>query len=235
MGRMSEWVLHRAKVLGMTNVEALADESGIALETVQTMLEADSLRCVSRSARAYLARALKVSVRDLESLDTGGANWIADNHQVDLDRHAPSATRSRTTKTPIPVSCPTGRGVPIVGRVISGGVVEHIDDPPAADGRRLDVRYPGLPDVFALELVVDVPPYSSGRFLAFQVIAPADVCAGELALLTRCDLPETRLCRVECVEAMTVRFLRPAPAEHPVPPVALSDIPRAARIIGTHK
>ncbi|MDB5303491.1 MAG: hypothetical protein JWM97_1040 [Phycisphaerales bacterium] len=235
MGRMSQWVLHRAKVLGMPTAGALADESGIAIETVHAMLEADSLQHIGRSARAYLARALKVSVRDLESLDAGGAKWIAVTHHVDLDRHAPKTARSRSAAMPAAVPCPAGRGVPILGRVMKGGAVEHFDDWTPLDGRRLRVRYAGVPDCFALELKTNAPPHQKGTFLAFQIIAPADLQAGDLALLTRSDASaETRLCRIEQIEASTLRLLPPANTQSTLPPVALCDILRAARIIGAH-
>ncbi|HWE93725.1 MAG TPA: hypothetical protein VG269_07090 [Tepidisphaeraceae bacterium] len=232
---MSHWVLHRARALGMPTAGALADESGIALETVEAMLEAGSLNRVGRSARGYLARALKVSLRDLESLDAGSAQWIPDARRVDLDRLSPAVARSLPVAIPQAIACAAGRGMPVFGRITEGGAVEHCDDWTPLDGRRLRVRYPGIPDAFALELAVDVLPHYAGASLAFQVIAPAGLQPGELALLTRGDsLAETRLCEIERIDADILHLLAPSELRVPFPPAAVGVILRAGRILGAH-
>ncbi|MDB5331605.1 MAG: hypothetical protein JWP03_2756 [Phycisphaerales bacterium] len=235
MGSMSKWVLHRARALGMPTAGALADESGIALQTVEALLEAGTLARVGRSARGYLARALKVSLRDLESLDAGSAQWIPDARRVDLDRLSPAVARPRLAPAPQAAPCAAGRGIPVYGRIMERGAVEHFDDWTPLDGRRLRVRYPGIPDAFALELAADVPPHHSGTSLAFQILAPAELQPGELALLTRGDsLAETRLCEIERIDSNTLHLLAPAELRVPLPPAALGDILRAGRILGAH-
>ena len=77
--------------------------------------------------------------------------------------------------------CDATKGIPILGRVLESGTVEHFDYWTPEEGRRVPVRYPGLPDVFSLELTCDVPPFMKGQCLVFQPILPEKSATGTYA------------------------------------------------------
>ena len=171
----------------------------------------------SRSARAYLARALKVSVRELEALAAGRIQWINDERRVDFDRLCATKKRPSHDKIPTAKSCDATKGIPILGRVLESGTVEHFDYWTPEEGRRVPVRYPGLPDVFSLELTCDVPPFMKGQCLVFQPILPGEIRDGELMLVT---LSDRELCRVYHTNETTLRLqsaLLPAAGMREVP------------------
>jgi hypothetical protein len=235
MGRLEEWLSHRARIVGLSWPDGVAAASDVAPETLHSIESTGTLRPLGRSTRAYVARTLRVSVRELEALAAGRIQWIADERVVDLDRLSPNAVRPLRPRAPKPFACQLSHGVPILGRVLGTGRVEHEDEWTAEDGRRLPVRYTGVPDAFALELTADTLPHCAGTCLAFQVLPPGELCDGELALITRGPPEaESALYRVGRVEPLSLR-LRPAMVGIDQSLlVPLEQILRAARVIGSH-
>ncbi|HZL34697.1 MAG TPA: hypothetical protein VFC78_05255 [Tepidisphaeraceae bacterium] len=233
MNVFSHWLLHRSGLLGIPWPAGVADAAGLPVAALQAMADAGSLAHTSRSARGYLARAMKVSVRELEALADGRTQWIADERILDIDRLSPTCLRPDLGAALVPTPCAIHRGMPILGRVAPTGIVEHFDAWTPEDGPRLPVRYPGLPDAFAVELAGDVPPYSAGMCLAFQLVPPGELADQELALLTRSDAGETQLCRVCREEPMQLRLQGCGASQRDLI-VAMADIVRAARILGAH-
>src|SRR5947209_188281 len=110
MAALSDWLLHRQQVLGLDSSESLSDASGISAATLDAIVARGTLAGVGRSLRGALARALKVTVRDLEALDEGLVEWIADGRVIDLDSLAPSHMRLAVS-APTPIDCLDSRGV----------------------------------------------------------------------------------------------------------------------------
>src|SRR4051794_29366804 len=117
MARLTEWLRHRQDLLGMASAEDLAEAAAISPGTITTILQTGTLRHVGRSARSWLARALKVTVRDLEALASGRIDWIDDSRMVDFDRLAPAPlriARESIADNLHPIPCRPEVGIPIV-------------------------------------------------------------------------------------------------------------------------
>lgn len=215
MATLRQWLIHRSALLGLNWPEGVAEAAGISPDALRAVGEHQTLSGIARSARGYLARALKVSVRDLESLAAGRVGWIDDARQVDRDRTSPGVA--------IEIPCALAVGVPIVGRIISDGRVEQ-DDRPPQDQRRLPIRYKGAPDAFALELMQDLGDFRGGTLLIFQPAPPGELREGELALLSRAEM-EVR--KIDKVVGLSLRV-----GSNVVP---LEDVLRAGRVIGVRE
>src|SRR5690349_2127518 len=93
--RLAEWLAHRERLLSIPSHDALAEAAGVRAEAVARAAGRGTLAGVGRGTRALLARALKVSLRDLEGLASGRRDWIDDDRLVELDRLAPGYVRPR--------------------------------------------------------------------------------------------------------------------------------------------
>jgi hypothetical protein len=225
---LSDWLRHRAGLLSLSWPQGVSEISGVPVAALNLIQRRQTLRGLGRSARGYLARALKVSVRELEAIGAGRIDWIADNRVLDLDRLTPNSARPIDRAAGAAVASSLHCGVPILGRILETGLVEHFDGWTPEDGRRIAVRYPGVPDAFALELEIDLPPYVAGGCLVFQTIPPGEVADGEFALLTS-DETELRVAYRD--GSMSLRTQPIAATGRRLRVIAMCDILRAARVI----
>ncbi len=175
------WLTHRAQMLGLAWPDGIHDLTGLTPRALQSVRQQGTLRPIGRSACACLARALKVSLRELEALAAGKISWITDDRIVDLDR-------LHTAPTPrelIAMACPLEQGTPVLGRIEDTGRVRHHEDWTADDGPRLAARFRGLCDPFALEWPGNAPPHLGTSHLLLQPIRPGELQPGQWAVLTR--------------------------------------------------
>jgi hypothetical protein len=229
---LKNWMIHRAKTVKLVWPHGVADAAGIEPATLALVEAIGNLRHVGRSARSYLARALKVSVRELESLDAGRIDWIGDERIVDFDLLSINASKQSASDAPIALPCPKHRGVPILGRILATGIVEHFDDWTPEDGPRLAVRYAGVPDAFALQIAADFPPFAVDTCLVFQVIPQGQLMDDQLALLTHGHGEVvTELCVVRR-EGHALRRCAASQQGLENAFIAITEIHRAARVIG---
>jgi len=237
----SQWLARRAGLLGLGAFSDLCDASGISPLTLRRVAESGLLDEIDRSARAWLARALKVPLRELESFAAGAGPSIPDSRVVDLDR-PPAASRPELAVAdlarPSPVPAPPGRGVPIVARLSPGGDIQWLDAAAPRDTPRIPVRCPGVPDAFALAVEQDSPPdLVPETFLIFRNLPASQLAPGDIALITFSDGAPAgqsvlgRLAATSDGAAAIAAFAADA-----VKPVLLhlETIVRAARLIATH-
>lgn len=234
MQPLEQWIIHRAGLIGLAWPDGVADACGLPPTTLVSIRSTGRLAGVGRSARGYLARALKVSVRQLEALAEGKIAWIDDAHSVDLDRFSPYALLPAKPVPPIALPCRHGLGVPILGKILEHGIVESSTAWSPEDGARLPVRYRGAADAFAFELAVETAMYPAGAVLAFRLIAPGELAENELALITLTpSAAECRLHRVRWHSPQSIQLL-PDRERGESAIVSLGDVIRAARLIDAH-
>ncbi len=187
----SRWLSHRSQLIGACSLTRLADLSGVNLSTLEAIAERGSLDGADRSARAWLARALKVPLKEMESFAEGAAPPIPDWRMVDLDRPGGGASARvqfpDADSCPRPITAPAGRGIPIVGRVIcSDRIIWDDSNPP--ESRRMRISYRGLTDLFALSVEDDLAPDAgNGESLIFRNVLPAHLSRGDCVLFTFSD------------------------------------------------
>ena len=236
MCRFGQWLAHRAALLGIGSHAQLADAAGLPPEAIEAAATG-SLGRVGRSARAWLARTLEVTVRDLEALAAGRIDWIADDQRVQFDRYAPAALRITPRPSAVaPVAQPCGgnRGVPVVGRIVAGGRVEFFSEFAAPDGPRLPLHFRSAPDAFALHASVGNGAFPNETSLVFRALPPGELVDDEIALLTRSDANgESQVCHVRKAGPMQLRLLSPGGSSCG-DMLSTEIIVRAARVIGTH-
>jgi hypothetical protein len=233
--KLSQWIIHREALLGIGSHDTLAEICGVARSAIGAIIERDSLAQVGRSVRAYLARGLEITVRDLEALAEGKIDWIADGHRIDAARLTPSALRTdprAAALAPAPHASPLGQGVPILGRIDADGRVEFLEDWSSEALARLPVRFRGSPDAFALR-TTSLADYPRGVTLVFRGAPPGQLPDRQPALITRSDADgESLFCYVEHEGDLSLRLISTAGEAGPLVP--LEAIVRAARVIGTH-
>ncbi|HWE03510.1 MAG TPA: hypothetical protein VG326_13985 [Tepidisphaeraceae bacterium] len=223
----SDWLSHRAALLSLSWPQGVADASGVSAAMLMMIRETQTLRGLGRSARGYLARSLKVSLRELEALAAGEIDWIADDRVLDIDRVSPHSIRPIDLGRALAVASSARQGVPILGRILETGMIEHFEAWATEDGPRIAIRYPGVPDAFALELAGDLRPYVRGECLVFQTVPPGELADGEPALLTA-DETELRIVRRD---GMSMHISPVHGAGQASRVIAMADILRAAQII----
>lgn len=235
----SRWIDHRAALLGLQTAAELANRSGIQPATLDAIVRRSSLRGVDRSTRAWLARALKVPLREMELFAAGKTPAIPDCRIVDLDRPggvaAARANPPDNRNCPRSIPAPAGRGVPIVGRIVSSERIMWFDAQIPESRSHLSITYPGLTDLFALSVAENLAPDAAeGQCLIFRNEPPPHLSPGDIVLLTFTDgtpAGHSRLGRLSatrdgaaalvpfgCVDAMPV-------------PLPLESIVRAARLL----
>ncbi len=222
------WICHRARVVGLSWPDGVADAAGLPASQLTALGTTGNIATLSRSARGYLARALRISVRELEALADGRLGWIDDARVFHVDRYSGDINRGAASA----ISYPSSSGVPILGRILEDGHVEHNENWTPQEGRRLSVRYRDMPDAFALELLCDTPVCPAGGILVFQPVVPGELCDADLAVIT-CEPmdSETLLCAVSVHAPMTLG-LRVATGEQcELLFVQRGNILRAARMI----
>jgi SOS-response transcriptional repressor LexA len=184
-GRVLDWLLHRMELVGIRSQTELADISGVSSRTINRIFTSGSLTDTERSTRVWLARTLKVSLRDLDQIADGKVETIADSRIVEWD-HCGSGridrVADRTDFTPVPAD---GDGIPIMGRVMAGGLVESFEDWDEETGLRLPLRLPGAEGVYALEIAGDsmMPAYQPGEYIILRNIPPSELRDGEDAMI----------------------------------------------------
>ena len=222
-------------MLGLSSHDALADVCGVPSSTINAIIERSSLAQVGRSFRAYLARALEITVRDLEALACGKIEWIADDHRVDAARLTPSALRTDPRASAVAsaaVPCPAGQGVPVLGRIDYNGRADLLEDFSSETLARLPVRYRGSPDAFAMR-TSSLADYPRNATLIFRGLPPGQLPDRQPALITRGDADgESLFCYIEREGDLSLRLISPAGEAGPLVPMEM--IVRAARVIGTY-
>ncbi len=234
MSRLSEWLRHRQLMLGLRSQEDLAEAAAISADQLERIFQTGTLRHTGRSARAWLARALKVTVRDLELLSFGGIEWIDDSHIVDFERLVPAPLRicrDTLTDEPSAIPCPVAHGVPIVGRILYGGTAEFYGDPSAIELDRLPLRYRAMPDAFALHMVERDEPYAITGVLIFNALPPGQIGQNQIALITRDDTADSIVGQVAKNSASRLCLLTQDGREISMP---LEAVVRAATVVGSH-
>lgn len=235
----SDWIDHRASLFGLRTVKELADRSGINPATLNTIAQSGSLRGVDRSTRAWLARALKVPLREMESFEAGKTPAIPDLRIVDLDRPggavAARTNRSERNERPKPVPAPTGRGVPIVGSIISSDQINWFAPQRPESQPRLRIAYPGLTDLFALSVAENLAPEGpEGQCLIFRNEPPPHLSPGDTVLFTFADGAPAGQSRIGQLSTTPdgAAALVPFGCPNAMPiPLLLESIVRAARLL----
>ncbi len=236
----SSWLTARAQRVGLGSITDVCDASGIAVPTLHAIVAAGSLAGTDRSTRAWLARALKVPLREMEAFAAGRAPCIPDARVVDLDRRGGSKSSDPPTGAPAPVRAPAGRGVPVVGSVDENGDVDWLSAPSSSERTiRLPIRYPGMPDLFALQTahaLRDLCP--RGACLIFLDTVPSQLQHGQIALCTLADGTDTgrtRLGRLTALPNGTAGLIPPAPLGTAPIRISTETLVRAARLIACHQ
>src|SRR6185437_6552317 len=89
-----KWLAHRAGSIGLSWPQGVADAAGVSAALLNSIGDTGNLRNIGRGARGYLARALQISVRELEALADGEIQWIDDGRIVAIDRLSPGIART---------------------------------------------------------------------------------------------------------------------------------------------
>jgi len=230
------WLIHRQALLGMEGADALADSAGVSNAVIEKMLGTGSLRGIGRSARSALARSLRITVRELESIASGEIEWINDAQQVDWDRHTPDSMRAvRPASQALSYEarwCKPAHGVPVVGSLVEGGLARFYESNPSDAAERLPVRYSGAPDAFALMATCPIQPYPVGAALVFRGLPPGQLESGQMALICGAEgIVEGRVCQVVSREDQTLKIKSTLDAEMDI---ALETVLRAAVVLAAH-
>jgi hypothetical protein len=133
--------------------------------------------------------------------------------------------------------CDASRGIPIVGRVLAGGVAEFWSDGlMPGDANRLPIRYPDAPDAFALATLHPLGSYPAAIAMVFRAAPPGQLRPGDTALLTRSDGDgESLVCRVRDASGSGASLrLSNLDAAWAGFHIDLEHIVRAARVLGAH-
>ena len=229
----SKWITRRAAMLGLHTLSDLSEASGIALPTLASISQTGTIDQIDRSARAWLARALKVPLREMESFAAGTGPAIADDRILDLDR-PPAASRRTDLICPSPALAPVGRGVAIVARFRAGAEFQWFDTSRLQN--RLPVHFPGFPDAFAVAVEAPLAPgLPPGDFLIFRNLPPAHLREGDVALYTFCDgtlAGQTLLGRLTTTSHAAPALSDFSGRASPIP-LPLETVVRTARLIAT--
>lgn len=230
------WLIHRQTLLGMEGANALADSAGVSKAIIDKMLGAGSLRGIGRSARSALARSLRITVRDLESIASGQIEWINDAQQVDWDRHTPDSMRAVAPASQPRLYearwCTPAHGVPLVGNLVEGGLAQFFETNPSDATERLPVRYSGAPDAFALMATCPIESYPAGAALVFRALPPGQLENGQMALLCGAEgIVDGMVCQVMTREQQTLKIKSTLNKEVDVP---LETVLRAAVVLAAH-
>jgi len=229
------WLIHRQALLGMEGADALADSAGVSNAVIEKMLGTGSLRGIGRSARSALARSLRITVRELESIASGEIEWINDAQQVDWDRHTPDSMRAvRPASQALSYEarwCKPAHGVPVVGSLVEGGLARFYESNPSDAAERLPVRYSGAPDAFALMATCPIEPYPAGAALVFRGLPPGQLESGQMALICGAEVVEGMVCQVIERQQQNLKIKSTENAEIDVP---LETVLRAAVVLAAH-
>ena len=128
-----------------------------------------------------------------------------------------------------PIPCRPEVGIPIVGRILGGGVAEFYGDPSAVELDRLPLRYAASPDAFALHTLERDEPYAPKGVDIFNGLPPGQLRVDQFALIT-CDVDESVAGRIRsnCSENLNLETSDGREVTTP-----LETVVRAAVRIGT--
>jgi SOS-response transcriptional repressor LexA len=185
MSSFSDWLLRRMELVGLRSQADLAEVSGIAPRTISRVITSGTLEKAERSTRVWLARTLKVSLRELERLDSGEITTIPDSRVFEWDHVSQGRVDRIAIGSPVIPAGSERDGVPVVGRVAAGGMVESYEDWDADAGKRLPLQIPGVAGVYALEICGDSmePAYNPGEYVILKNIAVTELQDGEDAMV----------------------------------------------------
>jgi hypothetical protein len=222
---LADWMKHRSALLGLAWPGGVAKASGVSHGSLDRLASDGNIAAISRSTLGYVARTMKVSVRELERFAAGRISWIDDARIFDLDRLSAASSPSPRVTIPPPLTCPVNRGTPILGRILSPAVIEPFDFLIIEDVMRIPIRYPGLPDVFAMEWRRAAEGADQSGVLVFLPLPPGEILIDDQVLLTH-----------GCGEVVT-EFVMIAKKTSAALHIASKHIPlenthRAARVIG---
>lgn len=231
-----KWLQHRCQLAGVPTQQELAEVSGISLRTISKIFTEGTIAKTERSTKMWLARTLKVSVRDLENLDAGEVKWIDDDRVVEWEQ--PYGLRGLGQKPKLNVAGADAerRGVPVIGRVTAGGVVESFEFAPD-DVYRLPVEMPECPSAFALEITGDsmTPLYQPGECVILRPIPREQMRDGEDAMIQLDGGEDGKSCfkRLVLLGDNKIRLLSLNPKYKPRD-VAFENVVRVGRVIGKY-
>ncbi len=233
MHRFLEWLRHRSKLAGLPTQQDLSDASGISLRTISKIFSDETIAKTERSIKVWLARTLKVSVRDLENLDSGKVKWIDDSRVVEWEQ--PYGLGSTG---PGKVSATDGRhrGVPVLGKVTAGGAVESYEFDPD-EVYRLPIEMADCPSAFALEIAGDsmTPLYQPGECVILRPVPREEMRDGEDAMIQLDGGEEGKSCfkRLILLGDGKIRLLSLNP-KYPPKEILFTNVARVGRVIGKY-
>jgi hypothetical protein len=174
------WLEHRRKLLGIESWSALAAQAGLRSDVIEELVCRGSLKGLGRGGRAWLARALKVALQDLEALAAGKISWI--ERTVDLDRPSGcgGAVIAQRVEFPVLRTVASESGIPVVGHILDDGNVEWLD--PSTCGR-LPVRVDAQPRAYSLKCKAP----AGEEHLIFEPVMGAALGAGMQVVMTLAD------------------------------------------------
>jgi SOS-response transcriptional repressor LexA len=229
------WLDRRSRLVGIRTQVDLAEASGISGRTINRIYAESKLGECNRSTRIWLARTLKVSLRDLEAIDEGRIKDIPDDRIVEWDHSAGVAGGVSDARGKRPVAVEEG-GVPVLGRVAAGGMVESVEDFDEELGRRLPISFPGTSRVFALEIDGDSmePEYRRGAFIVVQDWDPARLEDGDDAVVQLDGAGDGKASfkRVFIMPGGKLKLVSLNPAYEPFN-VTAAEVVRVGKVMGT--
>jgi len=239
VSRFLEWLQHRTQLAGLNTQQDLADASGVSMRVITRIYATGTVAKAERSTKLWLARALKVSVRDLEKLDSGNVKWIPDDRVVEWEQpFGLKGLESGTTTAQIRATDGQDRGVPVLGKVTAGGAVESFTfDRDPEDVRRLPIELPDCPSAFALEIDGDsmTPLYQPGECVILRPVPREELHDGEDALIQLDGGEDGKSCfkRVVVVGEGKIRLLSLNSKYAPLD-VLFENIARVGRVVGKY-
>ena len=144
--RLTDWVKHRMRLLGIQDEQGLAALSGNAEGSLARFWQTGGLKGLQRSACRRLGWALQVSLRQLDGIDSGRIDWIddADRYSAWLG-DAPCSLPASSAALPRGSHCEPPQGTPVLGRIDWTGRIEPDECWDQQLGRRLPDGRPQSP------------------------------------------------------------------------------------------
>lgn len=220
------WLEHRRKLLGIESWSALGEHAGLRSDVIEELVSNESLKGLGRGGRAWLARALKVALQDLEALAAGKIGWI--ERIVDLDRPpgCGGALLLQRVTSPALRAAPADSGISVVGRILDDGKVEWLD---SSQCGRLVVRIEGEPHAYSLKHHGPV----GDEHLIFAPLMGAALRAGMQVVMTLADgtpSGESLFAQLQQADEAEVKLICPGPQGKPRK-IQLCNIARTGRLI----
>lgn len=147
---LGAFILHRMEIVQLYSLCRLSGRSGLSKDLLAELIDKATIDVLDNySSRRALAWALRVSLRQLYSIEAGG-EWVPDDDYYDADTDArpkPGSDGSNANAVD-----PAERGTPAIGWASFTGPVDLDENWSLLWGKRLPVRYGSGRMIFGLEL-----------------------------------------------------------------------------------